>query len=83
MNLGSLAGVGILWLSAAGFTAWIAEKNQWSTWKWHLASLLTGPVAWSALYLRLRDKKERIGPMNRRSSFRKRLRPGEQDRRDT
>ena len=83
MNLGSLTGIGILWLSAAGFTAWAAEKNEWSTWKWWLASVLTGPFAWSALYLKHRDRREKIGPTNRRSPFRRRLRPGEQARRDT
>ena len=83
MNLGEITGFGILWLSAAGFSGGIAEKNGWGMWRWYLASFLTGPAAWFMLYLKLREKRETIGPINRRSQFHRRLRPGDQGRRIT
>ena len=68
MNAGVLTALGILWLAAAGFVGGVAEKNGWALWKWYLASLTTGPVAWFLIYLKLRDRREKIGPETRRRS---------------
>ena len=83
MNVGELTGLGILWMVAAGITSGCAEKNGWGQGKWYLASLATGPVAWFVLYLKLRDKREKIGPLNRRSQFHQRSSPGNHSRRGT
>jgi hypothetical protein len=66
MDIGILTGVGILWLAAAGITAGVAEKYGWRTWRWYSASLLTGPVSWFLIYLKVRDKREKLGPPTRR-----------------
>ena len=83
MSAGEFTGLCLLWMTAAGITGSYAEKNGWGQGKWYLASLVTGPVAWFVLYLKLRDKRERIGPLNRRSQFHRRSSPGNHSRRVT
>ena len=61
-----LSALAFPWLVVAGYTASISEKHGWGVWKWFAASLLTGPVSWLLLYLKLRDKRERAGPGRRR-----------------
>ena len=83
MDAGTLTGIGILWLAAAGITSHYASKNGCDHRKWYFASLTTGPIAWMALYLKVRDIRERIGPLDRRSSFFKRSHPGDHSKRVT
>lgn len=56
----------IPWLSQAGFVAWVAERHDWPKWRWWAAAFVTGPVSWLFLYLKVRDRKERVGPGRRR-----------------
>ena len=67
MEPGVLAALLIPWWSAAGMTSLLAERAGFSAKKWFFASLFTGPVSWINLYVRIRDRRERVGPGPRRS----------------
>ena len=59
-------GVLLLWMSFGGVASWFAKQYGWSEWRWFIASLLTGPGAWTALHVKIRAEKERVGPRQRR-----------------
>lgn len=70
MNAGQLFSLGFLWMAAAGIASDLAGKNGWSEWRWFLAAIALGPLAWMALIVRLRDLKEKVGhrgPSHRRA----------------
>jgi hypothetical protein len=75
MNAGELFGMGLLWMAAAGIASGIAEKNGWGQWKWYLASMALGPLAWIALFFKLRDFRERKRPLGHRGPYYRRVRP--------
>ena len=64
---GVLAALLIPWWSGAGMTGLMAERAGFPVKKWFFASLFSGPLAWVYLYLRIRDRRERVGPGPRRS----------------
>lgn len=74
MNAGELFGLGLSWMAAAGIVSGIAEKNGWSEWRWFLASIALGPLAWIALLVRVRDITERKGPLAHRGPSYRRTR---------
>jgi hypothetical protein len=76
MNAGDLFGLGLLWMAAAGIASGIAVKYGWSEWRWFLASIALGPVAWMALIVRIRDLTERKGPLGNRGPSDRRARAG-------
>ena len=75
MNAGELSGLGLLWMAGAGIASGIAEKNGWGQWRWFLASLAVGPLAWIALFVKMRNLRERVGPLGHRGPYYKKTRP--------
>jgi hypothetical protein len=71
----------IPWWSVAGWVSLIAEKNGLRPWGWFFGSFFTGPIAWGLLYLKLRDRRERMGPGPRRSGNFKEIIGRKQERR--
>lgn len=61
--IGQLLFAAILpWMGAGGIASGLAKRHGFGEWKWFLASLATGPVSWVVLYVKIRDKRERVGP---------------------
>lgn len=58
--------LGTPWLLAASAASGVAKRHGWGEWKWLFLSLATGPASWLALYVKVRDEKERLGPGRRR-----------------
>lgn len=56
-----------VWAILAGVASLLAEKLGLPPRRWYLASLLSGPVSWVLLYLKVRDRRERVGPGPKRS----------------
>ena len=56
-SLDWIAGALFLWLGAAGWTTAVAAHLGLSEWRWFAFALATGPVAWVAVYLRLRRRR--------------------------
>jgi hypothetical protein len=50
------------WMGVGGIASSFAKRHGFGEWKWFLASLATGPVSWVVLYVKVRDKRERVGP---------------------
>ncbi len=68
MNLGFLVSFAVpVWAVLAGLASLAAEKHGLSPRRWYLASLLSGPFSWIWLYLKVRDRRERVGPGPKRS----------------
>jgi hypothetical protein len=67
MRFELLAALVIPWWSVAGWVSSLAEKNGFRPWPWFIASFLGGPIAWGAFYVKLRDRRERLGPGPRRA----------------
>ena len=67
MGLELLAVLLIPWWSVAGWVSHVADKNGFRHRRWFAAAFLTGPMAWVLLYVKIRDRRERMGPGPRRS----------------
>jgi hypothetical protein len=58
-----------------GIASWYAKRYGFGEWTWFLASLATGPVSWMVLYVKIRDKRERVGPKRLPAAVPKRVDP--------
>lgn len=68
MSLGLLISLSVPgWAVLAGLASLAAEKHGLSPRIWYVASLLSGPISWVVLYLKVRDRRERVGPGKKRS----------------
>jgi len=68
-----LAGVLLPWMGVGGIASRFAKRHGFGEWKWFLASLATGPVSWLVLYVKIREKKEKVGPKRLPSDGRTRI----------
>lgn len=54
-----IAGIAVLWVGGAAWVTAVASHLGLSEWGWFAFALLTGPVAWVAVFVRLRRERAR------------------------
>jgi hypothetical protein len=72
--IGELLAAALLpWMGVGGIASRFAKRHGFGEWKWFLASLATGPVAWVVLYVKIREKKEKVRPKRLPSGVQRRI----------
>ncbi len=59
VGLDWIAAMAVLWVGGAAWTTAVASHLGLSEWKWFGLALLTGPLTWLVVYLRLRSARRR------------------------